>query len=111
MADAASGPAANRAPFACIPDLDDGGARLPHCRRWPCPASHLPAHDGWGVIRAAVEGARRWVAIGLFRLASSILRYAMMLHRQRRISRSDLRTVLSATRLLERARALLALGG
>jgi hypothetical protein len=45
------------------------------------------------VIRAAVEDARRWGAIGLFRLASSILRYAMMLHRQRRISRSDLRTV------------------
>jgi hypothetical protein len=62
------------------------------------------------VIRAAVEGARRWVAIGLFRLASSILRYAMMLHRQRRISRSDLRTALSATRMLERAGALLALG-
>jgi hypothetical protein len=62
------------------------------------------------VIRAAVEDARRWGAIGLFRLASSILRYAMMLHRQRRISRSDLRTVLSATRLLERTGALLALG-
>ena len=62
------------------------------------------------MIRAAVEGARRWGAIGLFRLANSILRYAMMLHRQRRISRSDLRTVLSATRVLERAGALLALG-
>ena len=62
------------------------------------------------MIRAAVEGARRWGAIGLFRLASSVLRYAMMLHRQRRISPSDLRTVLSATRLLERAGALLALG-
>jgi hypothetical protein len=34
----------------------------------------------------------------------------MMLHRQRRISRSDLRTVLSATRSLEQAGALLALG-
>jgi hypothetical protein len=62
------------------------------------------------VIRAAVEGARRWVAIGLFRLASSILRYAMMLHRQRRISHSDLRIALSATRMLERAGASLALG-
>jgi hypothetical protein len=62
------------------------------------------------VIRAAVEGARRWGAIGLFRLASSILRYAMMLHRQRRISCSDLRVALSATRMLERAGALLALG-
>src|ERR1700730_18145260 len=111
MAHATSGPAAASTPFACIPDLDDRVARLPYRRRWPCPASHLPARDGWGVIRAAVEGARRWGAIGLFRLASSVLRYAMMLHRQRRISPSDLRTVLSATRLLERAGALLALGG
>jgi hypothetical protein len=62
------------------------------------------------VIRAAVKGARRWGAIGLFRLASTILRYAMMLHRQRRISRSGLRIVLSGTRLLERVGALLALG-
>src|ERR1700738_3466980 len=100
MADAASGPAATGAPFACIPDLDDRVARLPHRRRWPGPASHFPARDGWGVIRAAVEGARRWVAIGLFRLASSILRYAMMLHRQRRISSSDLRNAVSTTRLL-----------
>ncbi|WP_426407623.1 hypothetical protein [Bradyrhizobium ganzhouense] len=43
-------------------------------------------------------------------MASSILHYAMMLHRQRRISRSDLRIALSATRMLERAGALLALG-
>jgi hypothetical protein len=62
------------------------------------------------VIRAAVEGARRWGAIGLFRLASSTLRYAMMLHRQRRISRRGLQNALSATRLLERVGALLALG-
>jgi hypothetical protein len=34
----------------------------------------------------------------------------MILHRQHRISRSDLRTVLSATRLLQRFGALLALG-
>src|SRR6202166_158993 len=110
MADAASGPAATGAPFARIPDLDDGVARLPHCRRWPCPASHLPARDGWGVIRAAVEDARRWGAIGLFRLASSILRCAMILHRQHRISHRGLRTVLSGTRLLERVGASLALG-
>jgi len=62
------------------------------------------------VIRAAVEDARRWGAIGLFRLASSILRCAMILHRQRRISRRGLQNALSATRLLERAGALLALG-
>src|ERR1700738_1993179 len=110
MADAASGPAATGAPFARIPDLDDGVARLPHCRRWPCPASHFPARDRWGVINAAIEGARRWGAIGLFRLASRILRCAMMLHRQRKISRSGLLTALSGTRLLERLGALLALG-
>jgi hypothetical protein len=34
----------------------------------------------------------------------------MMLHRQRKISRSGLLTVLSGTRLLERLGALLALG-
>src|ERR1700681_3583021 len=111
MANAASGPAAAGAPFACISHLDDRVAWLPYRRRWPCPASHFPACDGWGVIRAAVEGARRWGAIGLFRLASSILRYAMMPARQSRISHSDLRTVLSATRLLEQAGASLALGG
>jgi hypothetical protein len=62
------------------------------------------------VIRASIAGARRWGAIGLFRLASSILRYAMILHRQRRISPNGLRNVLSGTRLLERLGALLALG-
>src|ERR1700682_3741087 len=110
MAHAAARAAAAGAAFAGIPDLDDRVARLSRHRRRSRSLSHLPARDGWGVIRAAVEGARRWGAIGLFRLASSILRYAMMLHRQRRISRSDLRTALSATRMLERAGALLALG-
>jgi hypothetical protein len=62
------------------------------------------------VIRAAIESARRWAAIGLFRLASCILRCAMILHRQRRISHRGLRTVLSGTRLLERSGAFLALG-
>jgi hypothetical protein len=46
----------------------------------------------------------------LFWLASRILRRAMLLHQQRRISHSGLRTVLSGTRLLERFGALLALG-
>src|ERR1700736_2413543 len=110
MAHAASGPAAARAPFACLSRLDDRVARLPYCRRWPCPASHFPTGDGWGLIRASIANARRWGAVGIFRLASSILRCAMTLHRQRRISRSDLRTVLSATRSLERFGALLALG-
>jgi hypothetical protein len=62
------------------------------------------------VIRNAVASARRWGAIGAFRLASSILRRGMIQHRQRRISRRGLQTVLSATRLLERLGAFLALG-
>jgi hypothetical protein len=62
------------------------------------------------VINAAIEGARRWGAIGLFRLANRMLRCAMMLHRQRKISRRGLLTVLSGTRWLERAGASLALG-
>jgi hypothetical protein len=61
------------------------------------------------VIRSAIENARRWGAIGLFRLASRILRCAMIMHLQRRISHSGLRTVLSGTRLLERFGAWLAL--
>ena len=39
-----------------------------------------------GAIRAAVENARRWGAIGTFRLASRLLRRATLLHRQHRIS-------------------------
>ena len=61
-------------------------------------------------MRASIADARRWGAIGVFRLASSILRCAMIMHRKRRISRRGLQTVLSATRLLERVGALLALG-
>src|SRR3981081_867619 len=95
MAHAASGPAAARAPFACLSHLDDRVALLAYRRRVRVPDAHLPTGDGWVLIRAAVQGARRWVAIGLFRLASSILRYAMMLHRQRRISRSDSERVVS----------------
>src|SRR5216684_3289097 len=110
MAHAASGPAAARAPLACLSHLDDRVARLPYRRWWPCPASHFPTGDGWGLIRASIANARRWGAIGVFRLASSILRCAMILHRRRRISHRGLRTVLSGTRLLERVGALLALG-
>jgi hypothetical protein len=62
------------------------------------------------VIKAAIENARRWGAIGAFRLASLLLHYAMSLHRQGRISHNGLRTVLSGTRLLERLGAFLALG-
>ncbi|WP_143039771.1 MULTISPECIES: hypothetical protein [Bradyrhizobium] len=60
-------------------------------------------------IAAAVENARRWTAIGIFRIASLILRCAMNLHQQRRISHNGLRTVLSGTRVLERFGAWLVL--
>jgi hypothetical protein len=62
------------------------------------------------VIRAAIENARKWGAIGVFRLASFTLRWTMILHRQHTISHNGLRTVLSGTRLLERFGAWLALG-
>src|SRR5258707_2921775 len=110
MADAAFGAACTSAPFARLSHLDDRAAWLPHRRRWPCPASHLPTRDGWRVINAAIASARRWGAIGAFRLEIRILRWARILHRQRRISRNSLRTVLSATRLLQRFGAFLALG-
>jgi hypothetical protein len=58
----------------------------------------------------ALESARRWAAIGIFRFASLTLHCAMNLHQQRRISHNDLRTVLSGTRVLERFGAWLALG-
>jgi hypothetical protein len=61
-------------------------------------------------MRLAVESARRWAAAEIFRLASLILRGAMKLHQQRRISHSGLRTVLSATRWLEHLGGFLALG-
>src|SRR6202035_3752648 len=110
MAHAASGPAAAGAPFACISYLDDSVAWLSYRRRWPRPASHFPACDGWSLIRAPIANARRWGAIGVFRLAGRFLRCAMILHRQHRISHSGLRTVLSGTRWLERLGAFLALG-
>jgi hypothetical protein len=61
-------------------------------------------------IVAAVETTRRWAAIGILRFASLILRCAMNLHQQRRISPNGLRTVLSGTRVLERFGAWLVLG-
>jgi hypothetical protein len=89
-------------------------------------AAHIPAGDAAflhrdlrrdlldNAVRArmsvAVEITRRWAAIGIFRLASLILRCAMNLHQRRRISHNGLRTVLSATRPLERFGAWLALG-
>lgn len=61
-------------------------------------------------MRAAVENAKRRAAVAIFRLASLILRWAIGLHKQRRISHSGLRTVLSGTRWLERFGAWVALG-
>src|ERR1700687_1395635 len=107
MAHATSGPAAASTPFACISYLDDRVAWLSHRRRWPRPASHFPTRDGWGLISASIAAARRWGAIGVFRLASSVLRCAIILHRQRRISRRGLQNALSATRLLGGGGALL----
>jgi hypothetical protein len=79
------------------------------CRR-PRVASYLSACDGGSVIKATFANARRWGALRTLRLASRILRYATVLHRQRRISHDSLRTVLSGTRWLERCGAWLALG-
>jgi len=61
-------------------------------------------------IGDAIERLKRHGAISFFRLASSILRYATILHRQCKISHIGLRTVLSGTRWLERFGAWLALG-
>jgi hypothetical protein len=61
-------------------------------------------------IGDAIERLKRRGAIGVFRLASMMLRCAAILHRQRKISHVGLRTVLSGTRWLERLGAWLALG-
>jgi hypothetical protein len=63
-----------------------------------------------GAMRAALQNARRWGAVGAFRLASRLLRRATLPHRQHRISHNGLRTVLSGTRLPERFGAVLVLG-
>jgi hypothetical protein len=62
------------------------------------------------VIRVSIADARRWGAIGAFRLANSILRCAMILHQQRRVSPRGLQIILSAMGWLERLGAWLALG-
>jgi hypothetical protein len=56
---------------------------------------HPSSCEGGRVMWAALDNARRWGAIGAFRLASRLLRRATVLHRQRRISHNRLRTVLS----------------
>lgn len=59
---------------------------------------------------SAFDKGRRWGALGLYRLASCLLRCSANLFRGRTISRGELRFVLSIVTLLERAAALLLLG-
>jgi hypothetical protein len=77
---------------------------------WPPAQWRESGADGAIVTRAIIAEARRWGAIGVFRLASLSLRSAMMLHRQHKVSHNCLRTVLSGTRSLERLGKALALG-
>jgi hypothetical protein len=66
------------------------------------PISHL--------AKATFDHARRRAALGLFRLASLILRRATDLFQRRRIPRVVLGGVLAATKLLERCAGVLLLG-
>ena len=59
---------------------------------------------------APCEKARCWGAAGVLRLAGGLLRVSMKLRRQGWILRSDIRTVLAVTRLLERSAGMLFLG-
>jgi hypothetical protein len=65
--------------------------------------------NGGSVMGAAIESARRRRAIGVFRLASKIPRYARMRQRRLWISHNRLRIVLSGARLPRRLGALLVL--
>ncbi|MCC8962353.1 hypothetical protein H8A95_08460 [Bradyrhizobium sp. Pear76] len=58
----------------------------------------------------ALGRGRRWGAIVLFRLASTILRGATALFQRRMISGAELRTALSMARWVERAGARVVLG-
>ena len=60
--------------------------------------------------KSALEHARRWAALGLFRLASSILRKGLGLYERQRISRVNLGVALSTARLCERSAGVLLLG-
>jgi hypothetical protein len=70
--------------------------------RWTMPISRL--------AKATFDYARRRAALGLFLLASCILRRATDLFQRRRIARVDLRVALSAAKLLERCAGVLLLG-
>jgi hypothetical protein len=63
------------------------------------------------LAKSALANGRRWGALGLYRLASCLLRCSANLLRRRVISRGELRVVLSIVTLLERSAALLLLGG
>ncbi|WP_375786514.1 hypothetical protein ACE10Z_02390 [Bradyrhizobium sp. Pha-3] len=58
----------------------------------------------------AIEGFRRWAAVGILSLTSFVLHSALDLHRERWISHTSLRNVLSGTRWLERLGEWLVLG-
>ena len=70
--------------------------------RWTMPISHL--------AKATFDYVRHRAALGLFRLASLILRYATDLFQRRRIARVNLVVALSAAGLLERCAGVLLLG-
>jgi hypothetical protein len=70
--------------------------------RWTMPISHLG--------KATFDYVRRRAALGLFRLASLILRRATDLFQRRRIARVDLRVALAAAKVLERCAGVLLLG-
>ena len=62
------------------------------------------------LAKATFDYARRRAALGLFRLASYILRGATDLFQRRQIARVALRCALAATKLLERSAGVLLLG-
>jgi hypothetical protein len=70
--------------------------------RWIMPVSHL--------AKATFDHARRRTALGLFRLASLILRRATDRFQRRWIARVHLRVALAAAKLLERCGGVLLLG-
>jgi hypothetical protein len=60
--------------------------------------------------KLALQHARRWGALGLFRLARSILSGSLGLYQRRKVSKSSLRVVVAAARCVEQAAAVLLLG-
>jgi hypothetical protein len=71
-------------------------------RRWTMPVIRL--------AQSVLDPMRRRGALGLFRLASLILRRATDLFQRRRIARADLGAALAAAKLLERCGGVLLLG-